>query len=138
MHFCDNCSNMYYIRLSGENKEKLTYYCRNCGNENTNLSAKTSLCVSKSDIRVSNNSYKNFINEYTKLDPTLPRITNIDCPNSDCPSNKKVNTEELEEGQTALTLTQKEKEIVYIRYNDNDMKYVYLCCNCDRVWKIDN
>ena len=26
-------------------------------------------------------NYKDVINKYTKLDPTLPRITNIDCPN---------------------------------------------------------
>ena len=26
MNFCTQCENMYYIRLSGENKDKLTYY----------------------------------------------------------------------------------------------------------------
>ena len=28
-----------------------------------------------------------------------------------------------------------ENEIIYIRYDDTNMKYVYLCCNCDTVWK---
>ena len=27
MHFCKICQNMYYIRLSGENNNTLTYYC---------------------------------------------------------------------------------------------------------------
>ena len=26
-------------------------------------------------------------------------------------------------------------KIVTIRYDDTDMKYMYLCCLCDNVWK---
>ena len=29
----------------------------------------------------------------------------------------------------------KEREIIYIRYDDKNMKYVYLCPECDHVWK---
>lgn len=119
---------MYYIRLTGENNDMLTYYCRNCGNENVSLSGKESLCVSKSLIKGKSSSYKHFINEYTKLDPTLPRINKLNCPNKDCVSNKK------NEGDGNKV----KNEIIYLRYNDTDMKYIYLCCNCDNVWKIDN
>ena len=35
---------------------------------------------------------RNYINEYTKLDPTLPRITTIKCPNIECISNKEDET----------------------------------------------
>ena len=31
MKFCKNCNNMYYIKLEGENCDKILYYCRNCG-----------------------------------------------------------------------------------------------------------
>ena len=128
MHFCNKCDNMYYIRLSGENNDVLTYYCRNCGNENSSLSVKDSLCVSKSLIKGKANSYKHFVNEYTKLDPTLPRINKLTCPNKECITNNKTS----EEGSKV------KNEIIYLRYNDTDMKYIYLCCNCDHVWKIDN
>ena len=26
MHFCDNCDNMYYIRIDSEDENKLLYY----------------------------------------------------------------------------------------------------------------
>ena len=39
MHFCTVCQNMYYIRLTGENKDQLIYYCRKCGNEDNELIA---------------------------------------------------------------------------------------------------
>ena len=42
MHFCNNCENMLYIRLSDEESEsnKLIYYCRNCGNTEDTFSKK--------------------------------------------------------------------------------------------------
>ena len=61
------------------------------------------------------------INEYTKLDPTLPRVTNIDCPNTECPTR----TEE------------EDKEVITMRYDDINMKYVYLCAKCDFIWKLE-
>ena len=27
-----------------------------------------------------------------------------------------------------------ESEFFIYRYNDNDMKYLYMCCKCDHVW----
>ena len=31
--------------------------------------------------------------------------------------------------------TNKEHEIIYLRYDDIGMKYVYLCTSCDHSWK---
>lgn len=120
MHFCNVCSNMYYIRINADDPNKLVYYCRKCGNEDTTL-ASENVCVSKTLIKKSEQSFNHIINKYTKLDPTLPRINNILCPNPDCLTNT--------DG--------KEKEIIYIRYDDVNMKYAYLCADCDTVWKIN-
>ncbi len=120
MHFCNICSNMYYIRINADDPNKLVYYCRKCGNEDTTLAA-DNICVSRTQIKKSEQSFNHIINKYTKFDPTLPRINNIKCPNQDCVTNK--------EG--------KEREIIYIRYDDVNMKYVYLCSDCDTVWKIN-
>lgn len=117
MHFCSNCQNMYYIRINTDDPNKIVYYCRNCGNEDK-LIALENVCVSKTFIKKNEQTFNHIINKYTKLDPTLPRISTILCPNSDCITNK----------------TEKEKEIIYIRYDDTNMKYVYLCCHCDTVW----
>jgi DNA-directed RNA polymerase subunit M/transcription elongation factor TFIIS len=118
MHFCSNCSNMYYIRINADDTNKLVYYCRNCGNEDK-LLAVENVCVSKTQIKKSEQTFTHIINKYTKLDPTLPRIKNVLCPNPDCATNTKDD----------------EREIIYIRYDDTNMKYVYLCSTCDTVWK---
>jgi len=112
---------MYYIRLDSENPNKLVYYCRNCGNEDDTLTVEN-VSVSKTQITRSNQKFAHIINKYTKLDPTLPRINKIKCPNGDCETNKS-------EGA--------EREIIYIRYDDVNMNYVYLCSTCDTVWKTD-
>jgi len=120
MHFCSNCSNMYYIRINADDPNKLVYYCRKCGNEDTTLAVAENVWKSKTQIKKSEQSFNHIINKYTKYDPTLPRINNILCPNSDCPTNT--------DG--------KEREIIYIRYDDVNMKYVYLCSECDTAWQI--
>ena len=119
MHFCVKCSNMYYISLEQEESDKLIYYCRNCGhNDNTLISE--NLCISKTEFTKTESKFSNIINKYTKFDPTLPRINTIKCPNSDCQSNK--NDEKYP------------REVIYLRYDDINMKYIYLCCNCDYSW----
>ena len=121
MHFCTVCQNMYYISISASDDNKLIYYCRNCGNEDTTLSVEN-VTISKIQLKKSEQQFSHIINKYTKLDPTLPRINNILCPNINC----KTNTDETE------------REIIYIRYDDINMKYVYLCSSCDTVWKTND
>ena len=118
MHFCTNCENMYYIRINADDSNTLVYYCRNCGEEDKYISTEN-VCVSKTQIKKNELSFNHIINKYTKLDPTLPRINNILCPNPDCLTNTKG----------------KEREIIYIRYDDTNMKYVYLCSECETVWQ---
>ena len=133
MHFCIKCGNMYYIKI--DENDELLYNCRKCGHKNNTLiNELDNLCVSKTEL--TNNSvvdYSNIINQYTKLDPTLPRIDNVDCPNKDCPSNvNKEDDEEKKSGSAKKVKT--EKEIIYIRYDDKNMKYLYLCAVCDHHW----
>ena len=122
MHFCKICNNMYYIQISDKDSNQLIYYCRNCGHEDSLLTSEN-ICVTKTQLMKSEQKYTHFINKYTKLDPTLPRINTIKCPNQNCKSN-------TEEG--------KEREVIYMRYDDINMKYVYICAECDYVWKIED
>jgi DNA-directed RNA polymerase subunit M/transcription elongation factor TFIIS len=108
---------MYYIRINAEDPNKLVYYCRKCGNEDK-LLAIENVCVSKTHVKKTEQSFSHIVNEYTKLDPTLPRITNVLCPNVDCSTNK--------DGTP--------REIIYIRYDDSNMKFIYLCSTCNHVW----
>ena len=111
---------MYYIRINAIDPNKLVYYCRKCGNEDS-LLASENICVSKINVKKSEQTFSHIINKYTKFDPTLPRIDNILCPNAECSTNK--------DG--------KQREIIYIRYDDINMKYVYLCSECDTTWRIN-
>ena len=118
MHFCKECHNMYYIRLAAKDNNKLIYYCRKCGDEEE-IITEDNICVSKTFLKRGKQKFSNIINEYTKYDPTLPRVKNIPCPNEHCDEDD-------------------EKEIIYIRYDDIHMKYVYLCNACDTTWTMDN
>lgn len=117
MNFCINCDNLLYYRLQNKDTNNLLFYCRNCGYEEE--PKEKNICISK----IKNNTTKKhtqFINEYTKFDPTLPRINTIPCVNSDCKFHKtKVN-----------------REIIFIRYDEDNMKYVYLCPECNSNWTI--
>jgi len=121
MDFCSNCDNMYYIKLENEECDKIVYYCRNCGNVDDEL-INVSKCILRENINKSEDKYNVHINKFTKLDITLPRINYIKCPNETCESN-------------SVEFDSTKKEIIFIRYDDTSMKFLYLCSHCDFVWK---
>tara|TARA_B110000037_G_C17093082_1_gene494825 strand:- start:917 stop:1282 length:366 start_codon:yes stop_codon:yes gene_type:complete len=117
---------MYYIRLKDDDSNSLIYYCRKCGNEDDTLGATlNNICVSKTSIKKKEGNVHYLVNEYTKLDPTLPRVTNIPCPNAACVSNRP-----QEESKEVIP-----HEVIYLRYDDAALKFVYICSHCDKVWK---
>ncbi len=132
MHFCSVCNNMYYISVTPENE--LQYYCRNCGNID-NTVASENICVSKLNVKHSTTpqSFSQVVNKYTKLDPTLPRIHTMRCPNDECPSNEGGGGA----GAGAGAHNKPKSEIIYVRYDDMNLKYVYLCAKCDKVWNTE-
>ena len=115
---------MYYITISEADSNLLSYYCRNCGHKDESI-AEEGACVLNTQLKTSQNKFNHIINEYTKLDPTLPRIYNIPCPNVACKShsNEKEPTK---------------SEVIYMRYDDQNLKYLYICVSCDAVWKTDD
>jgi len=206
MKFCSECHNMYYLKISdieGEISNTLIYYCRNCGHEDATI-GEESICVSDIQLKRSEQKFTHMVNEYTKYDPTLPRINSIKCPNQECASNtmsggggsvsgsgkkaatakslkkyvdsanksaadakasaqeaektlkaieeeeKAIEEEEKEEEQKQkkssladnkivdYAITKENREVLYIRYDDINMKYVYVCVHCNTTWKTDN
>ena len=124
MHFCDKCNNMYYIKIQDNNCDKISYYCRNCGNVEDNL-IDTTKCILKEIISKNDTNKSNmFVNKYTKFDKTLPRINYIKCPNIECSSNNK-------------DFDINNREILYIRHDNVNMKYIYLCSHCDITWNTE-
>lgn len=117
MKFCKTCQNMLYLSVDSNDSNTLSLYCRFCGHREN---MESNLCVINT--RQSNCVLKNnVINKYTKLDPTLPRIYTLPCPNMNC--------------QTHATENATPRDVLYIRYDDDKLKYLYLCCNCDTIWE---
>jgi len=118
---------MYYIGISAEDPNKINYYCRNCSFVDTNITEE-GICVLNTQLKKGEQKFSHIINKYTKIDPTLPRIYNMKCPNTECITNSAA----------AATTTKKETEVIYMRYDDNNLKYLYICVDCDTVWKTND
>jgi len=58
------------------------------------------------------------LNAFTKLDPTLPRLKTIACPNQTCPSQADATT----------------RDILYIKTDAKNLKYQYACNICNTEW----
>lgn len=121
MKFCTVCDNMYYIGINANDPNLLTYYCRNCKHKDDTITEE-GVCVLDTQLKRGEQKFNHIINKYTKLDPTLPRIYNIQCPNAECKTN----------------LEKTPAEIIYLRYDDDSLKYLYICSDCDTTWKTND
>jgi DNA-directed RNA polymerase subunit M/transcription elongation factor TFIIS len=109
MEFCKVCDNMLFLNMAND---MLTHRCRKCKNEeDINVEH---YVVSKTNYKRSEQKYESIVNEYTKLDVTLPRVRNIPCPNEACDPT--------------------DTNIIYIRYDDTEMLFLYLCRKCGTKW----
>lgn len=152
MKFCNFCDNMLYITVDGD--KKLKHQCKNCNftsqidekdgeslnilNQNydsqnikkeiipdkinnvNNLdkiddnSEECDECVMNINYTDDKHNYQQFMNINIKYDKTLPHVNNIKCPDIKC---------------------KKTTDTIYIKYDLNNMKYLYFCCNCEKFWK---
>ena len=152
MKFCSECQNMYYIKINGEDANTLVYYCRFCGHED-NEPTDDGVVVLRTEYKKTEQQFSHMINRYIKHDPTLPRITNVKCPNEGCKSNgsgdkshnstdKSHNSTDKSHGASASGGHDSTKgdasSVIYLRYDDANMKYLYICEHCDTTWKTDD
>lgn len=122
MKFCTQCSNMLYISIKSDDSNHLEYYCRNCGCRD-DVIANEGVSVLTTRLKQDEQRFHHIINKYTKLDPTLPRIYSLRCPNETC----NTNVDAIEN-----------PEVIYIRYDDANLKYLYMCVACDTTWKTND
>lgn len=151
MKFCTECNNMYYIKINGEDANTLVYYCRFCGHED-NEPTESGVVVLRTEYKKTEQQFSHMVNRYIKHDPTLPRISNVKCPNESCTSNHsaatsnhgprdkasgdKVHSDKASGDKAHSDKT--ESSVIYLRYDDNNMKYLYICEDCDTTWKTDD
>lgn len=100
----------------------LTFYCRVCGFVDDEPT-QTCFCVLDTQKHETVDMFDHVYNQYTKMDPTLPHIR-LPCPNAACKTNT---APEKKENQTT--------DAIYIRYDSNGLKYLYVCTECEHKWK---
>lgn len=113
MQFCENCDNMLYMKVDNTN---LVYYCKNCEFELAHDYSTNAKEVSSSSFMNDKTNYSQYITPYIDYDPTLPRRRDIPCKN--CEKN----------GQ----------EVIVIKYDVANMKYLYYCSSCKHFWTFDD
>ena len=112
---------MYYISIYKDDENNVIYYCKKCGDTDNTL-IKEGNCIFKDNINKQENKLENLVNKHTTLDVTLPRTNSIKCPNIDCLTNKS-------------DFNSDDREIIYIRYDHLNIKYMYICNTCKTNWK---
>jgi hypothetical protein len=115
MKFCSVCDNMMYLNLDEE--ERLTYRCKNCANVESG-DGLNSACVLGRNYIDDETKFRQYVNPNIKYDPTLPRVNTIPCVNQACtkPSDK-------------------DDEVIYVKYDRTNVRYMYYCCFCETFWK---
>jgi DNA-directed RNA polymerase subunit M/transcription elongation factor TFIIS len=121
MEFCEKCDNKMNIKWkNNESNEKLlVYYCLTCGftkeyDKNTIVNPK----LFHQNYEV-DKSFITFNNELLCEDPTLQKV---DDPDVKCPNCSEEHSKQ---------------DIVYYIYDIDNMKYLYICCNCKTSWKTE-
>ncbi len=125
MEFCSHCNNKMNIKWKTSSDDDFTkllvYYCITCGNSlsyDKNTIKNPKLYHQNYEI---DKSFITFNNELLCTDPTLQKVSDPDikCPN--CSSETP----------------DKDSNIVFYIYDMNNMKYLYICCDCKSSWKTE-
>jgi len=112
--FCPTCR--YYLYLD-QNDKTLRRICRNCGYQEED---KKGGLILEIDLKEkTSEGYKILMNEFTQRDPTLPHVNTIKCPNEQCDSNT----------------TNKDKDVIYLKYDAVNLKFLYICNVCNAHWR---
>ena len=115
MNFCKECQNQLYISVNGDN---LVHKCNNCNYEQVEDYSTSARLIASNTLSEDTSGYTRYMTKYIKYDPTLPRVKNIVCVNESC--NKPHDTD---------------NEVIYIKYDYKNLKYLYFCCHCEHFWR---
>ncbi len=116
-HMCPKCE--YYMPLvviREDEKDTFKRQCRNCGHmQNETAGLVMQMMVQEK----AGEAFQIILNDFTVLDPRLPHVNTLPCPNEAC----KTNTEGAE------------KDVIYMKYDAENMKFLYICTVCKTKWR---
>ncbi len=95
----------------------LSYVCKHCGHVEQGGHDEAAR-VMHTDYSDEQASYKQYATLYLRHDPTLPRTASIACPSKACsrPAHAP-------------------HRVIFIRYNDARLRYLYSCEHCGAFWR---
>lgn len=106
--------------MQNENK-CLVKFCKHCEFEKIEPTDKA-IKISETIYSEDDLLYNQHVNKYLRYDPTLRRINDniIKCPSKDCKTHKEKDIEQ---------------QLLYIKYDPANMKYLYVCDHCGYTWR---
>lgn len=111
MRFCPDCKNMLY-NLENTEEGKLELKCRKC-----QYTEEAPALLYEHNLR-EDTTARLVANPYLTQDPTLPRFHTIQCPNTECPSRNR-----------------EESDIVGVKIDSTNVVWMYQCADCKTSWK---
>lgn len=127
MQFCPTCDNKLNMRTAQDKDTgvcKVFLYCKNCTYSRAlDHTVADGMCMYRSNYSKDHPLYfRSLVNKFTPYDRTLPRSIDVPCPKEGCTSHQ------LQDGDAP-------NEVVYIRYDDENVRYLYMCCCCKTCWR---
>ena len=130
VQFCPTCDYYLYLKAVGSEAIKelgpkvtpstsMIRICHNCGYQKEDTGGGL---IMETDLQEkTSEGYKILLNEFTRMDPTLPHLSTIKCPNKTCASNS----------------SSAKADIIYMKYDPVNLKYLYLCNieGCGAQWR---
>ena len=137
MRFCAVCDNLLYIRVGEEGRggtgadaddsaatagprrrQVLEHVCKCCGHTERAPDTREGRTV-YSNLSDDQSAFRQFMTPYVRHDPTLPRVSDVPCPN----------------GGKCTRPADAPQEVLYIKYDARDLRFLYHCCHCGLFWK---
>lgn len=115
---CNDCNNLMDFCLN-KNKDPV-YMCSKCFNIDDKIDYNHKEIEFNKELALIEIINKN---PFIHLDVTLPKINNdnINCPNDKCPGN----------------INKEKNNISYIKYDESNIKFIYICNKCGQKWSSD-
>jgi len=120
LRFCPRCE--YYLFLNAADG-RVHLNCKNCGfTEPFTPASSEEALILETEFRAGSSATGAAsgitVNSYTLLDPTLPHVKTIRCPNSECRSTADASI----------------RDVIYIKTDPQNMRFQYICTVCTKQW----
>jgi len=118
IHFCAECHNLTSTHIRDSDKS-LIHHCKAC--DNSEAYDPKDLCIYTLIFKVGDMKHSLNQNKYLTHDVTLPKIKgnpHLRCLNTECSNYSTPET----------------SSVTYVKYDEDQMKYMYICDACGQSW----